>query len=249
MSIKKYILNELGLIQKLSKPIAATLMTENATIEDAWLKKKEGKGYTVEVFHRSGLQWDVGDHIEFGLQTPEISLAVKGFVSSMGFDSGFNLKASVWKFHDEAVTDDKSYFCRTVIPLQEKYRSSNIVAQESFATDEFAYRNGLIKLSIQDTEFHVFDFECDEKFYLFIDCLTPKTRREFHAISWSALVGLSYLLGQLPQDEGYTFYYSNADLQGFFSYSYEELRDSIKTSYSPTNADSGAWKGDYEEAS
>lgn len=253
MRIMKYILNELSLIQKLLKPIAATLSSENATIEDVQLKKKEGKGFTVEVFHRGGLQWGVGDLVEFELQNPEIRLAVKGFVSSMGFDSdptrGPNLKASVWKFHDEAVTDNKMYFCRTIIPLQEKYSSWNIVAQESFASDKFSGRMGLIKLSIHDTEFHVFDIEFEEKFYLFIDCLAPKTRTEFHAISWSALVGLSYLLGYLPQDEGYTFYYSDADLNEFVSYSYEELRNSIKTSYSPTNANSHAWIGDYEEAS
>ena len=63
--------------------------------------------------------------------------------------------------------------------------------------------------------------------------------------NWSIKVGLGYLFGNLPQDDEYFFAYGNKTMKHFSGFVYRQQRDSIRTIYTPVNANPLADKKSY----
>ena len=90
-------------------------------------------------------------------------------------------------------------------------------------------------------EFHLFVVERHKQKYLVIDCLGKISFQSFSDFAWSITVAIGYLTGFLVQDELYTFSYGNKGLRHFKNFVYETRRDSIKSFYTPVNANPYAW--------
>lgn len=68
---------------------------------------------------------------------------------------------------------------------------------------------GMILVSLrEENDYTIYCYTNKTNHYLLIDSEIKKRPEDFNEECWSILVSLGYLLGYLPQDEEYTFYYS-----------------------------------------
>ena len=83
--------------------------------------------------------------------------------------------------------------------------------------------------------------------YLVVDCLKKITSSKFSELSWSVVVALGYITGQLFQNDEYLFAYDNFSMENFVHFSYSRKRDTLTSIYTPVNSNPYAWIRDNQK--
>lgn len=162
-------------------------------------------------------------------------------------------KFSIINFHEEKFSNSANYYCRNVIPIKRYPNQSalgfnNIIDGTKYKYGNGIITNGLLKVEISNMIFEIFIIDKYEEQFLFIDCLHHLTPDLFGEFAWSILIGIGYLIGTIPQDDVYSFYYENEHLESYITYQYKEARPTLKTIYHPINANPHSWINDFDEA-
>lgn len=126
---------------------------------------------------------------------------------------------------------------RVLIPLEPNDVSFHDFRKWVFKSDSNLKTSYLIKVKIQESEFHLFHINYQNKEYWGVDSIEKSTFRKFQTISFSILNGYGFLKGDIGLGEAY---YVSSESMEFSTPQlfYSTLRDTIKTGYAifTTNA-------------
>lgn len=254
--IYKHIIQELQLIENLSKTRKVKISLGKKTKQQTgYLKKLKPKGFILEVSSFDYLRLDAGDNIKLLVSAKNIQLKVEdAFVSNIGASftqtsRNHTIKIKIHEFENKSSLAKTQYYFRKIIPIKTSFDFYNTITDQSYEHDGQIITRGLVHCEIASKPFHVFVVENDKKKYLVMDCMDKLTFEEFSELTWSILVTIGYLTGHLLQDEDYTFYYKNRHHKRHVNFGYSQRRDSIKSFYTPINANPYAWVKDKKIAS
>ncbi|NJO24789.1 MAG: hypothetical protein HC867_01870 [Bacteroidia bacterium] len=246
--IYKHIIKELQLIEALSKTRKVRVdIGKKKNQKTGYLKKLKPKGFVLEVSSFDYLHLDTGDNIKPFVSGKNIQLKITdAFISNKGASftqtsRDHSVKIKILEFKNKSYPAQTKYYFRNVIPIKTSFHFHNIISHQSYEHDGGVSTRGLVSFEVCSKTFHVFEVENNKKRYLIMDCLDKLTIEDFSEITWSVSVALGYLTGHLLQDEEYTFYYRNKAHRGQINYKYSQRRDSIKSFYTPINANPYAW--------
>lgn len=247
-SIFKYISEEIRIIEDLAKTRKVKI-TSGKIIpnKSGYFKKLNPKGFTLEIASSDYWRINIGKAIKAVVTNPNLSFRITdAYVSNVGSfvnknKNNHGTKIHIYSFQKKQIPNTKKHYYRTVIPLKKGSGFYNIIKTQTYSHDSDIYTRGLINIEFHSKHFHLFLLDLNKKKYLVIDCLCKITLDEFSELSWSILVAVGYLSGNLVQDEEYTFSYNNKQLKGFSNYLYSERRDTIKSFYTPINTNPFSW--------
>ncbi|MBS1512836.1 MAG: hypothetical protein JST86_18480 [Bacteroidetes bacterium] len=246
--IFKHIIQELQLIESLAKTRKVRIAFDKKTKEKTgYLKKLKPKGFVLEVSSFDYLHLDTGDHVKPAVSGKNIKFKVTdAFISNKGAsftptNRNHDIKIKIHDFKSKSSRFKAAYYFRKVIPIKTSFHFHSIISDQSYEHDGGVSTRGLVQLEVCLKSFHVFEVEHNKKIYLVMDCLDKLTIDDFSEITWSVSVALGYLTGHLLQDEEYTFYYLTKQHRRLVNYEYSQSRDSIKSFYTPVNANPYAW--------
>lgn len=246
--IYKHIIQELQLIESLAKTRKVKInIGKNNKQKTGYLKKLKPKGFVLEVSSFDYLHLDTGDNIKPLVSGKNIQFKVTdAFISGKGASftqssRNHSIKIKIHEFKSKSSRSKTAYYFRKVIPIKTSFHFHNIISDQSYEHDGGVSTRGLVEFEVCSKKFHVFEVENNKKRYLVMDCLDKLTINDFSEITWSISVALGYLTGHLLQDEEYTFYHQNKQHKRLANYEYSQSRDSIKSFYTPVNANPYAW--------
>jgi hypothetical protein len=246
--IYKHIIQELQLIESLSKTRKVKIaIGKIAKQKTGYLKRLKPKGFILEISSFDYLHLNTGDIIKQLVSGKNIQFKVTdAFISNKGasftkISRNHSIKIKIHEFKNKSNRSKTAYYFRKVIPIKTSFHFHNIISDQSYEHDGGVSTRGLIQLEVCSKRFHVFEVENNKKRYLVMDCLDKLTNDDFSEITWSISVTLGYLTGHLLQDEEYTFYYRSKQHRRQVNYEYSQRRDSIKSFYTPVNANPYAW--------
>ena len=150
-------------------------------------------------------------------------------------------KINLFSFEQNKPRKNSLRYFRTLIPITTNFSLDNILEQESYTIVDHSRTRGLTRLIVDKKEFHIFIAEVHKKKYFGIDCMEKITSREYAELSWCIVVATGFISGHLLQDEEYVFSYSTKVMKKCSSFSYSKSRDTIKSFYTPINANPYAW--------
>ena len=212
----------------------------------SFLKKGKPKGYFLEIATDAFGKLDVGSKVTADAENKNIALNITdSYVRYVGSNitaktQSHRMQLHIFSFRSKGFRDKTAYYFRSVVPIAKEFSFYNIISDESFYNDEFSSR-GLVRVDFNGHEFHVFIADRNKQRYLCTDCITKLEIDDFMEFNWSIKVGLGYLLGNLPQDDEYFFAYGNKTMKHFSGFVYRQQRDSIRTIYTPVNANPFGW--------
>ena len=246
--IYKHIIEELQLIENLSKTrkVRIAIGKKNKQ-KTGYLKKLKPKGFVLEVSSFDYLHLDTGDNIKPVVSGKNVQFKVTdAFISNKcasftQTSRNHSIKIKIHEFKNKSSRSQTTYFFRKVIPIKTSFHFHNIISDQSYEHDGGISTIGLVQLEVCSKTFHVFEVENNKKRYLVMDCLDKLTIDYFSEITWSVSVTLGYLTGHLLQDEEFTFYYRTKQHRRLVNYEYSQRRDSIKSFYTPVNANPYSW--------
>lgn len=246
--IYKYIIHELQLIENLAKTKKVRIAFGKKMKEKTgYLKKLKPKGFVLKVSSFDYLDLDTGDNIKPVVSGRYLQFKVTdAFISNKGASftatsRNHNIKIKIHDFKSKSSHSKTAYYFRKVIPIKTSFHFHNIISDQSYEHNGDVSTRGLVQLEVCSKNFHVFEVEHNKKKYLVMDCVDKLTVDNFSEITWSVSVALGYLTGHLLQDEEYTFYYRTKQHRRQVNYEYSQRRDSIKSFYTPVNANPYAW--------
>lgn len=246
--IYKHIIQELQLIENLAKTKKVRIAIGKKTKEKTgYLKKLKPKGFVLEVSSFDYLHLDTGDHVKPLVSGKNIQFKVTdAFIYNKGASftptsRNHNVKIKIHEFKNKSSRSKTAHYFRKIIPIKTSFHFHNIISHQSYEHDGGVSTIGLVQLEVCSKRFHVFEVENNKKRFLVMDCLDKFTIDEFSEITWSVSVALGYLTGHLLQDEEYIFYYRSKQHRKLSNYEYSQRRDSIKSFYTPVNANPYAW--------
>lgn len=246
--IYKHIIQDLQLIENLSKTRKVSINIGKKTKKKTgYLKKIKPKGFVLEVSSFDYLHLDTGDNIKPVVSGKNILFKVTdAFISNKGASltqtsRNHSIKIKIHEFKSKISRFKTAYYFRKVIPIKTSFHFHNIISHQSYEHDGCVSTIGLVQFEVCSKRFHVFEVENNKRRYLVMDCLDKLAIDDFSEITWSVSVTLGYLTGHLLQDEEYTFYYRTEQHRRLVNYEYSQRRDSIKSFYTPVNANPYAW--------
>lgn len=244
----KYIIEEIRFIEDLSKTrLVRILDNKSITAKSGYLKKLKPKGFALEIASGHHWQLDTGEHLKASILSRQLSFKITdAYVKSVGasFTPNKNThrsKIHIFSFQAKRVSKSQKTYYRTIIPIKTGFAFHNIFKEESYSYDGDFRTRGLIKITLEHKLFDAFIKDHEKRKYLVIDCLEKSTLEEFSELSWSIMASMGYLAGHLVQDEAYTFCYRNKHLKGFSNFIYSQRRDTLKSFYTPVNANPFLW--------
>ncbi|WP_316840030.1 hypothetical protein [Pedobacter gandavensis] len=130
--------------------------------------------------------------------------------------------------------DDSNFdgkYLRLVIPVISNHGKLREVRGWSYTADLSVKDRNLIKVIINNHEYHFFEFKFDENSYLVIDTTDICNAHMFKNISHNILLALGFLYGNLYLDEGFILSSTTAEFGQINDVSYSTYRESIMTGY------------------
>lgn len=221
------------------------LNTENIILENKDIHLKKGdegflatinfvpvKGFSSTMLHSLKLKEPVKLVSESRvLYLPEHSLLISRH-SLPSFDSlEYTLSGSISQI--TTIEDEDAYpeaFIRIIIPINEARPNVTLVESYFIKSDINNNHYTLIKVLIQEDEFHFYEFENDGN-YLVIDSISKISFRRFKEIVRSITNAFSFISGKLFLDEGYFLFSKTNGYESIDDIYYTTFRESIKTPY------------------
>ncbi len=245
----KYITKEINFIITLEKPKQFTIESENnLNGKKARLRKQAPNKYSLHV--KSDLDFDLilGSSINIKLSNQELNLnveraSVKGLAGSFSASKYFfSCEIKIYSFQSKNLSLDNLYYCKQIIPIRENTHFFYKIDDFTYSSDKSTFSRGLLKIQLAgENKFEAYITKVEEKDYLIIESRQKLTPENFKSFTWPIIISLSYFMGYLMQDECYFFYYEQKDTNTFNSFEYKQLRDSIRTSYTPINSNPYGW--------
>lgn len=245
--IEKFVLKEIEKINSLDKTQKVRVHNGKSIInKSGFLKKSKPKGFILDIATSSYWRLGIGNKISTSVSNKNLDIKITdAYVKTIGSsitrkESKQSSQLHIFSYRSKGFWEKSKHCFRSVIPLKTKYTFHNIIQDEIFDYEGYS-SSGLISISFDKKDFHAFVVEQSKRKFLFIDCLTPTLLHDFLEVSWEISVALGYLLGYLAQDEEYIFAYPNSAMKKFSGFIYQQQRDSIKSFYTPINANPYSW--------
>ncbi|WDF77127.1 hypothetical protein PQ469_24895 [Mucilaginibacter sp. KACC 22773] len=161
---------------------------------------------------------------------PEHSLLISGHTSS--FETfEYALTGTITQI--TTIKDELAYpstHTRIIIPIKKGRPDLMLVQGYFFENDVNNMHHPLVKITIEDEEFHFYEFQNDG-YYLAVESVQPVSLKKFQHIVRAISNAYGFLSGNLFLDEGYFLFSDTADFAVLKDIYYTTFRDSIKTSY------------------
>lgn len=122
-------------------------------------------------------------------------------------------------------------FLRFVLPLKKNSPKMRNIRGYSYKTDVSSKEKQLIKVVINNHEFHFFTFSTEDERYIVIDTVEECHIESFKKISHSILLGLAFLYGDLFMDEGFILSAIDSDFSQIENIQFSTYRESMFTGY------------------
>ncbi len=244
----KYISADVAFIRTLESTQRLKISVDKRILnKSGFLKKAKPKGFTIDIAPKLNERLVVGEVIKAFAGNKKIALKITdAYIKSIGASvtketHSHCMQIQIFSFCSKSFSRSKASYFRSIIPLSKKLSFFNLFETDSFYNDEFSSR-GLVKLFFNGHEFEIYIIEREKKKYLCTECTSKLTAEDFMDFNWAIKVALGYLLGHLPQDDEYLFAYSNREMKHTSGFIYQQQRDSIRTIYTPINANPYGWK-------
>lgn len=242
----KYLNDLLGIISSFNNSESYQIKQGEASFS-ALLNKVEHQGMELKVDARCSVSDGNMQVDNLTIESQNRSIDISGWVysnfNSFGEKVEFSTTIKVTGFYENAFRQDKTYYCRKVIPITSgsKIDFYTVIENEPYKTDGGKAYQNLIPITLLNFQFHIFLYKINEQQFIIIDCLQEIAPELFSDLAWSIIVGVGYLLGHLPQNEEYTFYYSDKDLKKIVTYKYRILRPTYKSLVHPVSSNPSSW--------
>lgn len=161
------------------------------------------------------------------------------FNDFFGEDSTIDIVGTIDRIstaENESNFDNK--FLRFVVPVTPQRDKLKHIRGYHYTTDTKTENRNLLKVRINATEYHFYEFKSGNDAFLAIDSTELCKLAEFQKICISILLGLGFLYGNLYLDEGFLLSSSSVEFKEIDDISFSIYRESIMTTYSmhTTNA-------------
>jgi hypothetical protein len=150
-------------------------------------------------------------------------------------EQGFSCSISSQWLHSDGFEIGKDYYFRYVIPVGEQNISFRDYASYPFdyyVKGQKRYSNDLIKVILNDIEYHFWSFKDKNDSYLVVDSTTPCSFEEIDKVSLSVLVAHGFLCSTIYLNEAYIIYSEEPHFESPIGIYYKALRETIKGQYS-----------------
>ncbi|NQX42350.1 hypothetical protein HQN84_26075 [Pedobacter steynii] len=130
--------------------------------------------------------------------------------------------------------DDSNFdgkYLRLVVPVISSQGKLRNVRGWSYKTDLPAKDGNLIKVIINNSEYHFFEFQIDKNSYLVIDTTSICNTQIFKNVSHAILLALGFLYGNVYLDEGFILSSETAEFTQISDISFSTYRESMMTGY------------------
>jgi hypothetical protein len=155
--------------------------------------------------------------------------------------NGFSCKVSSQCLYSENINLQESYYFRSVFPLKEdtiRLDDINCFGCKYHFNNKNCWTVDLIKVIVNNNEFHFWKLKLDAESSLIIDSTIPCSFDLADKIPLSILVSFGFLFGTIYLDETYIILSKEKDFTNPTGIYYKSLRETIKGQYSifTTNA-------------
>lgn len=154
---------------------------------------------------------------------------------------GFGCTVSTQWLHTKGFNIEESYCFRYVIPIGEQtinFRDYASYAYDYHSKGQKGWSSHLIKITLNETEYHFWGFKEGNDSFLIVDSLVPCTLEAIDKIALSILVSHGFICSSIYLNEAYIIYSKEPDFKTPTGVYYKSLRNSIKGQYTifTTNA-------------
>lgn len=141
------------------------------------------------------------------------------------------------KIHTKGYSEKKQYYYQLVVPLDKEILFHYKIKDTVFATD-LGYRSiQSVVATISGEAIQACCIKSDKKdFFLVLDSDVKQTFEEFSQKVFAVKVGIGYLTGHYPGNQGYFFAYGSKQKKEPKYFRCVQFRDSIRSGYSPVHA-------------
>lgn len=154
------------------------------------------------------------------------------------YDHRISVTGKISQIQTTNFSSDLDRFQRLIIPIKKLQFALSEFEVQVYTSDVENRNKELIKLHINDIEFHFYTFKIDDHIYWAVDSTTVLKQSQFKDIAFSILNAHGFLKGDLFLSESYYISSDNAEFTSNLEFQYNSIRDSILTGYSmfTTNA-------------
>lgn len=154
------------------------------------------------------------------------------------YDHRISISGRINQIQTTNFSTDLKRFQRLIIPIKQSQFGFNDFEILYYTSDIKNRYNELIKLQINDVEFHFYTFKIDDHIYWAVDSTSVLSQSDFKVIAFSIMNVYGFLKGDLFLSESYYITSENAEFTLNLELQYNSIRDSILTGYSmfTTNA-------------
>ena len=154
---------------------------------------------------------------------------------------GFGCVISSQWLHTEGFNIRESYYFRYVVPIGEhtiNFRDYALYTYDCYFKGRKGWYSDLIKIFLNEAEYHFWGFKEGNDSYLIVDSLVPCMLEAIDKIALSIFVSHGFLCSSIYLNEAYIIYSKETDFKSPEGVYYKALRDSIKGQYTifTTNA-------------
>jgi hypothetical protein len=156
-------------------------------------------------------------------------------------EQGFNCVINSQLLHTEGFNIGENYYFRYVVPIGEQtisFRDYAFYHYDYHSKGRKGWCFDLIKIFLNEREFHFWGFKEGNDSFLIVDSLMPCTLEMIDKIALSILVSHGFLCSSIYLNEAYIIYGGELDFKTPTGIYYKSLRNSIKGQYTifTTNA-------------
>lgn len=223
-------------IEQFKKPKSGKLISKKEIFNGKKAKfKPHKKEFTIDfqynIFSKNRKNFNLGEyHKGIQIQFDETIYNLESVF--LGNHAPPRVTGSIDRIHTIGFSEKRKYYYRLIIPLEKQLNFHFQIAETHFVTD-LGYRTGTTAIingeSIQACCIH----NDKKEYFLAIDSTVKQTFDEFAEKAHAVKVGIGYLSGFCPGNQGYFFAYTKNDMKQPEYLRCVALRDSIKSGYSP----------------
>lgn len=164
---------------------------------------------------------------------PEGSL-ITSYRDCFDEEQGFRCVISSQWLHTEGFNIEENYYFRYVVSIGEQnisFRDYAFYAYDYHSKGRKGWSSDLIKIFLNETEYHFWGFKEGNDSYLIVDSLMPCTLEAIDKIALSIFVSHGFLCSSIYLNEAYIIYSKEPDFKTPDGVYYKALRNSIKGQY------------------
>jgi hypothetical protein len=242
--VKKYLDNSLQLIGELIYNNVFTITNGAAYFDNKKVSlSKNGKEFDIEFkleknerSHANNIlvdivpQYSITNEFKKTFLIPEKRTIFDNINDNL-HDYRISISGKIHQIQTPAFSPDSNKFQRLFIPIDRNQFAFNDFEVFQYTADIDVRNKELIKLQVNENEFHFYTFKIEDRIYWCVDSTTTLPQIEFRKIAFSIMNVYGFLKGDLFLNESYYISSDDIDFTKNLDFQFVSIRDSLISGY------------------